>query len=605
MPPLDGQTLQGIPELRKRYTHRAMRSGTRRWQQGILVAALAGIAQPALASVTVTFQDGLSPPGYAGTRDVTLDEGIGVIWDPNANYDVSGTIEVEGAPNQHVALLRWDLQSVPPGSTVTAASLILNVTNGSTATYSLYQCFRPWVENQATWNVYQTGSPWASPGIGAGTDRGSTQLSLDPLTGSARLATFRLNDAGVQVVQGWVNSPTSNEGFAVVGTSTDGFGWEDSEVSTVANQPALQLTYSGLDGGVTMALLRNGTTDTVIASAPDPRTLNNNSGTLQVDGSPDHRSFLISFDLSAIPPWATVSAVALRGDATSGSSQLYPMYEALQPWAETQATWNEFRASFPWAGLGATGAVDHGAVVVGWLSVPTTGPFENALNDAGVQLVQDWVRGVRPNNGLLIQNYSNTNGIDVLSRETDVSANRPALAITYTEGQLVISPTPPIVVGEPSGPLAVERQRLDGVPIDTGAPALDVTLTPNSPQAELALALDGGWSTLLVVRIAPDASVSAPFFYRDQRLGVAILDADAGPAWVPGSRLLKVVDAGVIDDAGAPDAGATSGEEDAGGELLPGSDLHVGCGCSGAGASWVPLLALALLGASRVLARRR
>ena len=88
---------------------------------------------------------------------------------------------------------------------------------------------------------------------------------------------------------------------------------------------------------------------------------------------------------------------------------------------------------------------------------------------------------------------------------------------------------------------------------------------------------------------------------------MATLEADAGQTWIPGIRTLLIVDAGTVEDAGAPDAGppdAGGSPDEDGGTLGPGPDLHVGCGCSGAGASWVPLLALALLGASRALARR-
>src|SRR5919199_6316186 len=62
-----------------------------------------------------------------------------------------GGDEPSGSGKDIYALLRFDLSSIPAGSTIESATLKLNITNPSVNTYQAYALTRAWVENQATW----------------------------------------------------------------------------------------------------------------------------------------------------------------------------------------------------------------------------------------------------------------------------------------------------------------------------------------------------------------------------------------------------------------------------------------------------------------------
>src|SRR5262245_36882965 len=94
-----------------------------RWSAAIavLVSATAG------AQVTQTFRDGVSPPGYTGTRDVMI---MDVTSPPDANYD-GLVIKVDGSPFTTVALVRFDVGAIAPGTPLLSAELTINIEDGS------------------------------------------------------------------------------------------------------------------------------------------------------------------------------------------------------------------------------------------------------------------------------------------------------------------------------------------------------------------------------------------------------------------------------------------------------------------------------------------
>ena len=62
------------------------------------------------------------------------------------------------------ALLKWDVSAIPPGSTVTGASVTLNVTdNGTTDVYHFYEVTGGWSETVVTWN---SKPPWGATSLG-------------------------------------------------------------------------------------------------------------------------------------------------------------------------------------------------------------------------------------------------------------------------------------------------------------------------------------------------------------------------------------------------------------------------------------------------------
>lgn len=124
------------------------------------------------------------------------------------------------------ALIKWDLSSIPSGSTITGATMRLRDigTNLSTTNRSMrvYRCLRAWVENEATWNVYSTGNSWGTAGAGNTTsDREASDIGsvTMPATEVAQYYEITLTASAVQEM---FNGTIANNGFVLkMDTETD------------------------------------------------------------------------------------------------------------------------------------------------------------------------------------------------------------------------------------------------------------------------------------------------------------------------------------------------------------------------------------------------
>jgi hypothetical protein len=201
--------------------------------------------QPPGGVVTVSFQDGSAPdPAYAGGDDTYLSQSsTGSNFGGASKCLVDGD-DPQGTHRDLACLLRWDLSSIPAGSTVTAASITLNVTNASTGSYSVYQVLEPWLEPEATWEVYANALPWGAPGAMGSQDRGTVVLGTIAASKTG-LRTFSLDSAGIAVVQSWINSPQTNHGVIIAdGNIRDGADFSSNETTIAENRPKLTVQYA-------------------------------------------------------------------------------------------------------------------------------------------------------------------------------------------------------------------------------------------------------------------------------------------------------------------------------------------------------------------------
>jgi len=138
----------------------------------------------------VTFQSGVSPEGYSGATDATM------------NY-FSSSDKLGGHPELVIrsdswqrALLRYDLsQHIPAGAHVTSATLILRVLGQSTTSAMQligYPVLQAWTESQVTWDEAQSGVAWAG---GGGCERCGVRR--------AGLGVLAAHGAGRGKVTGW------------------------------------------------------------------------------------------------------------------------------------------------------------------------------------------------------------------------------------------------------------------------------------------------------------------------------------------------------------------------------------------------------------------
>ncbi len=123
---------------------------------------------------------------------------------------------------------------------------------------------------------------------------------------------------------------------------------------------------------------------------------------------------LVQWDISSIPSGATVTGVSITFNFSDASSGPYNLHVQNTSWSEGSVTWNELDSS---AGiLGIIPPFSFGAV-----SIP--------LNTDGIALVQGWVDGSIPNNGLAIRTSGTNNGIMANSMESGNTG--PVLNVSY------------------------------------------------------------------------------------------------------------------------------------------------------------------------------
>lgn len=201
-------------------------------------------------------------------------------------------------------------------------------------------------------------------------------------------------------------------------------------------------TMNKSGGGTTTTSFQNGAlpTSSYAGNIDNHLSQNNvstNYGTatsLLVDGDDpsglDKRA-LLKWDVSAIPSTKTVTGATITVNVSDVSTQTYEVYQLKRTWSETGSTWNNYASGAAWQVAGADGSLDRSTTVLGTITGSATGSYTINLNSSGVALVQGWVNGTVSNQGVMIMDAANTNGLDFRSSEYGTVANRPKLSVTY------------------------------------------------------------------------------------------------------------------------------------------------------------------------------
>ncbi len=138
-----------------------------------------------------------------------------------------------------------------------------------------------------------------------------------------------------------------------------------------------------------------------------------------VSQDPDNGRFgevvtLVQWDVSSIPAGSTVTSVSVTFNYTDASSGTYNIYSQDTAWTEGSVTWND---------------LNQGGTLLGTVPPLTFGLGTHVLHASGVALVQGWVDGSIPNNGLIIRTGGTNNGIMMDSKES--AGPPPTLEVTY------------------------------------------------------------------------------------------------------------------------------------------------------------------------------
>ena len=388
-----------------------------------------------LANTTIAFRDGVD--GYQGTQDTRIRAD-----QPGVDFGRSTKLELDGNPDM-VTLLGWDVSQIPTGATVVAASITVEVINTSDDSFPLYEALLPWHERQANFNQRLTGVDWQSPGASGAADRGADPLGVltAPDLGAT---TIELNADGLRTIERWIDDPGSNHGFVFQNLdngSTNDLDFKSSEESNVSFRPQLVVEYA--ENATTSVAFRDGengyagTQDTRLRGDFPSRNFGGSSK-LELDGNPDQVT-LLQWDVSRIPADASVVGASITLEIVNASTDSFPIYEALTPWQEKQATFQDSLTGQAWASPGASGSADRGDTILGFVTGSALGPATIDLNADGLKVIEEWVEDPASNNGFVIQDLANgtTDDLDFRSSEDQTIAMRPQLSVDYLEGPAI------------------------------------------------------------------------------------------------------------------------------------------------------------------------
>jgi len=185
-----------------------------------------------------TLQQGVN--GYLGTNDTYI-----TAWNPSGNFVDTANLQVKNDLN-FTGLLRFDLGSIPPGSTINQAVLKVYAYNrdkSGTMDLQVYRVLRPWVDTEANWNRAAVDNPWDVPGA----DDTVTDRAADPAavqTVSSLNTWYELDIT--PVVRGWVASPQTNHGVILRGLGYKSlvYHFASANHTTGSVRPQLVIDYT-------------------------------------------------------------------------------------------------------------------------------------------------------------------------------------------------------------------------------------------------------------------------------------------------------------------------------------------------------------------------
>ncbi len=174
---------------------------------------------------------------FGNIADNYLDDGA-----PSGNNGSELEVRLANKTNsQKRALMKFDLSTIPAGSTIQSAQLVLNlegIGSGAATSVAVHHATVDWSEDQSNWTAATLTSNWGTPG-GDYSSQVWAQVAVDPLLlGSTSWDLTAL-------IKQWFNGELSNHGIALVaaeGANNVDFTARESPLS--ANRPKLEISYS-------------------------------------------------------------------------------------------------------------------------------------------------------------------------------------------------------------------------------------------------------------------------------------------------------------------------------------------------------------------------
>lgn len=179
-------------------------------------------------------------------------------WGRDNNDGAGGEIGVYQARDR--SLLRFDLNSLPPGAALNSANLVLTVSNPyggnpNAESMNVYRLTQAWTEGGVTWNKYDGAVTWATAG---GDYDGTVRASSTANVGTGQVVIWDVSS----LAQEWANHTHPNHGLMVINSGfVNGFHFGSKEhgnasyrpylaanITTPTAPPSRSWTWNGGDG---------------------------------------------------------------------------------------------------------------------------------------------------------------------------------------------------------------------------------------------------------------------------------------------------------------------------------------------------------------------
>ena len=153
-------------------------------------------------------------------------------------------------------------------------------------------------------------------------------------------------------------------------------------------------------------------TEDTYMSAAATTTYYGTSTTIEIDRntSSSGRGAVLKWDLSSIPPYATITSASVTFNVTNTSTLAYNLYQMKRFWVEEMVNWQAYNGGNAWGTVGAANTTSDRYSTNLWnattSSWSTTGSKTVTLNASGVAVLNGWISSPTSNYGFTIQDYS-------------------------------------------------------------------------------------------------------------------------------------------------------------------------------------------------------
>ncbi|MCW8966590.1 MAG: DNRLRE domain-containing protein, partial [Candidatus Pacearchaeota archaeon] len=231
-----------------------------------------------------------------------------------------------------------------------------------------------------------------------------------------------VSDAGGYLTLDGANTSGSIKGIIDAGALVD---WGAAEWSLLSDSCSDTINYyDGVSWGY------SGTHDTYI-DEDNPTTNYGSSNDLRLDTSPVYRTLLkfediFGYGLNKIPYDSSISNADLNVYVYDGGNP-FAVYQILEDWEESSATYNGRLPGQTWESIGCAGLPSRDTTLLGMIDTSSTGSKSLEITN----LVSSWSNGSGENYGVVF-NPGSSNEVVLRSSEYVTVSNRPSLDVTFS-----------------------------------------------------------------------------------------------------------------------------------------------------------------------------